>query len=120
MSLELDDDDDDAFASVDVDAVVAARRASSDANATTSTARETDRSSTLPTLGPPRARPHVWIDVVSASRARVSCSRERLRAGFAGKLASVPGFEFSRWYATQTDEDAGACWHVPLTRLMEG
>ncbi len=119
MSLELDDDDDDAFASVDVDAVVAARRASSDANATTSTARETDRTSTLPALGPPRARPHVWIDVVSASRARVSCSRERLRAGFAGKLASVPGFEFSRWCATPTDKDAGACWDVPLTRLME-
>ena len=79
MSLELDDDDDDAFASVDVDAVVAARRASSDANATTSTARETDRSSTLPALGPPCARPDVWIDVVSASRARRS-ERNKLRA----------------------------------------
>ena len=120
MSLALDDEDEDAFASIDVDAVVAARRSSSDAATTTTNATTNANVTTMfhPSR-PPRARPHVWIDIVSDTTARLSCSYERLRAGFAGKLATVPGFEFSKWCATPTEDEAGACWDVPLSRLKD-
>ena len=119
MSLELDDDDDDAFASVDVDAVVAALRASSDANATTSTARETDRSSDASgARTAARASARVDRRRLRVARARVSCSRTPAR-GIRGETRECAGM-ISRGGARprrriKTRGRVG----TPLTRLME-
>ena len=114
------DADDDALAALDVNAAIrAARDADDDARrraTATATTTTTDARCVAPTRA--RARPHVWIDVVGDEGAIVSCSRERLRHGFAGTLAEAAGAGIGDVApTTPTSDDAGAAWRVKMTAL---
>ena len=115
------DVDDDAFdvelADVDIDLIARQRRESNAFSRPASSSPHSNpvtNPSTTTTTKRPRARPHVWMDVVRDNVVRVSCSHERLRAGFAGKLyAAVDGFAVAT-PATPDDAEAGAAWDVPM------
>ena len=114
LDLECDDDALDDLSNVDVDAIAreALENRRKSAEAAPSSAHEWIQNS-IASTSRARQRPHVWMEFVSPTTARVSCSHERLRAGFAGKLYAAVDFGCVA-PATPDDGDAGAAWDVPM------